>query len=339
MEECYFHISQISLLFKSRRDKGQNDTSVSEIDHAELILCAKGSISQLGLLYHEIISQTTKICTSISYWENLGSTRNWIISIPSYFLKDKSWKSRVERLKLLNVMLRDRQELLGRLGSILEKLGMLRRDFSVGRSSFELNTILLTAVAMVTRVVSQILFPNEFRAQNEKDFLNGNRLRVMSERHATQFHSKLFNMQKQFQKEFKNIKRPSIWRRRWFEIVTSSAVTVYFAYFSFTRPGKIEDIRKRLHTTASDFVFEHVTDPISSLWNEIILHKGYNVIDASEVLDSKYSLDIMLRDFLIMKRPGISEAEVDFMLDSGVVLEELSRSYEAAIKAPYVLCL
>ena len=51
-------------------------------------------------------------------------------------------------------MLKHRMELLGRLGSILEKLGVLRRDFSVGRSTFELNTILLTTVAMVTRLVS-----------------------------------------------------------------------------------------------------------------------------------------------------------------------------------------
>ena len=98
------------------------------------------------------------------------------------------------------MMLRHRMELLGRLGSILEKLGMLRRDFSVGRSTFELNTILLTTVAMVTRLVSlqrknitrivhspllthliqvsQILFPHEFGNHDETDFLNGKCLRT-----------------------------------------------------------------------------------------------------------------------------------------------------------------
>lgn len=91
---------------------------------------------------------------------------------------------------------------------------------------------------------------------------------------------------------------------------------------------------KRLKNTASDFVFEHIIDPTTSLYDELILQKGYNVIDASEVLDSKYSLDIMLRDFLIWKRQGISEEELDFMIDSGKAIQELSRSYEAAIKAP-----
>ena len=36
----------------------------------------------------------------------------------------------------------------------------------------------------------------------------------------------------------------------------------------------------------------------------------------------------------ISRRPGISEVEVDYMCDTGKVIEELSRSYESAIKAP-----
>jgi hypothetical protein len=161
----------------------------------------QGSISQLGLLYHQLIQQTRRIDAAIRYWEDLGSTREWIISIvPKYFIKDASWISSAERLRRLDVMLRHRMELLGRLGSILEKLGMLRRDFSVGRSTFELNTILLTTVAMVTRLVSlqrknitrivhspllthliqvsQILFPHEFGNHDETDFLNGKCLRT-----------------------------------------------------------------------------------------------------------------------------------------------------------------
>ena len=124
---------------------------------------------------------------------------------------------------------------------------------------------------------------------------------TMSERHASEFRNRLETMQRTFRNEFKALKRPSVLRRRWFEVATGGAVMCYFVYFSVTRPGRLGELRRQVQNTSSDFILEHVTDPISSLWNEIILQKGYDVIDASEVLDSKRSLDIMLRDFFIMQ--------------------------------------
>ena len=43
---------------------------------------------------------------------------------------------------------------------------------------------------------------------------------------------------------------------------------------------------------------------------------------------------ILTLNTIISRRPGISEVEVDYMCDTGKVIEELSRSYESAIKAP-----
>lgn len=231
LDESYFHISQISRLFERREE-----CNTKEFHYAELILVAKGSISQLALLYDEIIKQTLTICASISYWENVTSMQDWIMSISPYSwfrksLKSNEWICREERLKRLNAMLSHRQDLLGRLGAVLEKLGMLRRDFSVGKSTFELNSILLTTVAMVTRVVSHILFPSELNDTKEKDFLNGRRVRVMSEHHANYFQNQLKEMHNTFRDEFENIKRPSVWRRRWFEMAASGAVFLYVTWF------------------------------------------------------------------------------------------------------------
>lgn len=359
-ESMIKHIERVKLMFASKEEVNECSSSSSDVvEYAELILVAKSSLSQLVLLYHELVEHTSKLYSCLEYWASMSKWRYIRINMMSSIVR-----TRRERVDAISSALRTYETMLGRLGSILENLDQIRRHLGGNGTSHpglsttspaQLDHVLVQIVEKASCFVESALFSREtvggedgdrrvhdgdVEREGDKGTTHDSvHLKAIIKRHASTFLPSMSAFRNRLMRERSLDGIPSVWHRRWLEISLTCAFMTYGSYWLITRSRLcgspvLEDAYARVYETARVFFYEHVTDPVRNLYNEVVLNKSIDVVDHAQVLDTQLSLDIMLRDFVIATRPGISETEVDFLLESGDALKMMSRTYETEMKKP-----
>jgi len=348
------HIEQVKDLFchRERLLKRESDIRCGAVEHAELILTAKGCMTQLALIYNDLIEEALTIFNYIDYWSGLSQWRFNIMSLPFHW-RSTSLKEKVRHLAHYQKFYMGS---LGRVGAVLSQLDAFRRfppdpKFAKKRMPFQLRgqaanleSLLVTIIHKTTQFMSMFMGKMQLPAAASISATKattsfGDQLRRTASHQAKHFLESLREHRLEFHRRISILSKPPVWQRRWLEMTISASLAVYGVYWAFQNSrlngsDVLDGYIARLNRTRKDFVFEHITDPLNNLWDELIMNKPFDVVDHSEVVESRRSFEIMLRDYICSIRPGISEIEVDYCIESGRALEILARNYELEVKNP-----